>query len=214
MKTASICTFAAALGLATMAMGQVNVIVTYNGQVAGTDAATLNRFTITLDNTGAGNLTGIDIALNSSNALHQVQSFNDPDGSPSPFENASALNTTARLNADTHLLFTDAELIAATTDATEGAIAAAAANDGSVRVQGFVSSLVSNDQGILGASQANQLDILQVVLAPGQSATLTGFAAVAGETEPRVLSATLIPEPASLGLIAIGGLALARRRLA
>lgn len=214
MKTASICTFAAALGLATVAMGQVNVIVTNAGSVDDPNLAgnqNLTRYIIALDNTGVGNITGIDLSLNGS-GLWQIQAngfLNAPQDSI--YEDTLAGGGAAYVNADTHLMF-DANEVLDVVGVGEGNEGVTLGSDSAHH--GTSTFFNSGDSGILGSVQANQLNVLHVVLAPGGSATLTGFASVAGETQPRTLAPTPIPEPASLGLIAIGGLALARRRLA
>lgn len=215
MKTASIFTFAAALGLATLAMGQVNVIVTSLGVVddpgvPGTQ--TLSRYSVTLDNTGPGNITGIDLSLNGT-GLYQIQG-NGFGNVPQDSIYADTLSAggAAYVNADTHLSFDAAEVldVQGVGEGNEGVVLG-----GDAAHHGTSTFFNSGDSGIVASAQANQLEVLNVVLAPGGSVTLTGFAAVEGETNPRALTSTLIPvpEPASLAVIALGGLMLARRRM-
>jgi hypothetical protein len=138
------------------------------------------------------------------------------NGNPSPFENSPGVNTAARQSVDTHLLFTDDELLAAGPDATEsvGGAEVVVGNDGPIRVQRFAGGvvLVAEKQGIIAAAQQDPLPLLQVVLRPNDIVVLTGTIPLAGETTPRTLPGRVVPEPGCIGLLALGGLAFVRHR--
>jgi hypothetical protein len=211
----------AALAAAKVASAQVNITQTGPTIVQSSVNGALEAYVITLDVTEAGKtITGINITLSDSDggpSVHQVQSFNDPGTASSPFQDSAALNTAARRDVDTHLLFNDAALLAAGTDASEpGDPAAAAGNDGT-RIHRFVgqNALTSGNQGIVAASQVDPLPLVYVVRKPNEIVVLTGQVALSGETSPRNIGPfTILPEPTSLGFLALGGLALARRRRA
>jgi hypothetical protein len=213
----------AALAPANVASAQVNIICSGPTNVSSTVNGPLQAFVVSLDVVDAGkNITGINITLSDVDgrpSVHQVQSFNDPGTAPSPFQDSPALNSDARRNADTHLLFNDAALLAAGTDAAEPGDAAAAAGNDGTRIHRFVgaNALTSGNQGIVAASQTDPLPLIYVVLKPSESAILSGQVALSGETSPRQIGpyvVCFIPEPTSLSFLALGGLALARRRCA
>jgi hypothetical protein len=212
----------AALAAANVASAQVNITQTGPTNVTSTVNGALQAFVVTLDVVDAGKtITGINITLTDADgtpSVHQVQSFNDPGTAPSPFLDSSALNSDARRNADTHLLFNDAALLAAGTDASEPGDATAAAGNDGTRIHRFVgaNALTSGNQGIVAASQADPLPLLYCVLRPNETAILSGQVALSGETSPRQIGPFTVgvPEPTCLGFLALGGLALARRRRA
>jgi hypothetical protein len=209
----------ATLFIAGVASAQVNISLTIEEDALSPVNGTLQRFIVILDSQ-AGPITGLNIRLSDVDgppSIHNVQGFNDPGTTPSPFESSSPLNLARRLFADTHLLFTDDELLAAGADATEPVDPTVADPNDGTRIDRFVGgpdALVSGNQGIIASAQQDPLPLLQVVLRPGDAAVLTGQVALAGETSPRNIGPFVVPEPNALALLAFGGLAMVRRRRA
>jgi hypothetical protein len=211
----------AALGMGSTGSAQTTITQSAPTTVTSPIDGALQAFTVTLD-AGTSLITGINITLTDNTgapSVHNVQGFGDPGTTPTPFmDQTGALNTPERLAVDTHLLFLGDQLLNSAADATEatGGNSVTTPNEGATRHQLFVGgvALNSNNQGILAVAQKDPLPLLYVVLRPNETAVLAGQIAVAGEATPRTLTPFVVgvPEPTSLGLLAIGGLAMARRR--
>src|SRR5688572_16659984 len=198
------------LGVATLAAANVasaQVTVSQSNPTVLNSAinGALQAFIVTIDADEAGKvITGINITLSDTDgSIHSVQGFDDPGTTPSPFEDSSQLNTAARRDVDTHLLFNGDELLSAGADATEQVDPAlTTANDGT-RVQRFLNganALTSGNQGIVAGAQVDPLPLIYVVLKPGETASLQGQVALSGETSPRQFGPFTvgIPEPTCL----------------
>src|SRR5687768_4300083 len=111
MKTVSILSAAAVLGLASLASALVNVIVNYHGLVDDPGVAgeqNLGRYTVHLQ--AASPIGGFDIDLEG-NGIWQIQGGSAFASQDSVLEDAIAGAPQAYLDADTHLLFTSSEII-------------------------------------------------------------------------------------------------------
>ncbi len=187
---------AVVLGLSIAAQAAITASVTSQA-TTGLSGYTTYSVTLTTD---TDLLASFDISFNGS--MNQVS----PSGNETIFlpENPSiyiASTVDLILERDSHFLFRESQLTVVGSSSESGTSLAAT----------FAFPAGTNDP-----MMASSINIAQIVIADGNTVEITGVVAVApfGGSSPVdvTLSSFTIPEPASISLLAIGGLALLRRR--
>ena len=187
MKAKVLLAMVAVVGLATVAQASVTVeterVATING---------LEVYHVHLVATHDDQVTAFDGQF--TGPLHQVWQFNGVLQTPT-LSIVDPSYTDEDLAQDSHFMFTDDQLIVVEAPNEDGP-------DFGTYLRGIF--------GILPEATADDLLFAQIVLPAGESAVLEGIAADA-EGDKFPLSA-VIPEPATLSLLVLGGLALLRRK--
>lgn len=196
MKFAGVCVIGL-LALATAANGQVMVDV----QDMGSVGVGLTAYKVSFSGLEVG---AIDVGFNGPMNQEWIPFMATHLETPT-MDNAGLL---VDETVDSHILLETADMISVLYPALE---------DNPTPPVGTGSYLANpNDPvagrmvfGIVETSRSDPLEFAWIVVPDGQSVQMTGFAGVSGVDYP--VSAN-IPEPATLCLLALGGLALMRRR--
>ena len=211
------------VGTSAMAHGEISMTVTNNGVVA-TGAVNLVSYTIGITSTTgtADTFEGLQIFTDATKTtiatnLHQVKSFTQTSSLTVDNWVEDAFTDTAWAAYDTHLLLSGITQVpdASLTESNDGTNPAGLSLE---KFAGFPATVGLGSFGhgdptdaftVLGQF-ATPKDFLQIVIPEGDSVWLSVNILDAGQKTQ--FAGTQVPEPATMTALALGGLALLRRR--
>jgi len=214
----------AIVSFATVA--QAGLIVNVSAATQVTDpfnGALLDSYTVSLTATGVGEkVIAVDVRFNSASQLHQEMSYKPgflpPHYIPTAMNDMAAAGFPAEyIIADTHFLMTTGQVVWPGAAATEDLDETILPRDSFDVWHSYGTFLESHPMGFAGTIQASTVQLAQIVIprgSPKGTVLLTGVAATNLSSNPLNIGVIEIPEPATLGLLALGGLAVLRQRRA